>query len=172
MIRVATLADVPTISDIRVRSWQFIYKDEMPDAHLTRLDPRISDSRWRVMIDSTTPRSTVLVSHDGGPVTGFIALEPANENHFGYQAYLSAIYVEPEFIGRGLGRALFDAGCKWMREVGYADIFWWVIAVNWRALAFYEKMGAKRVPGAEQRCDGDYLHQLEYGYGLKLSTGQ
>jgi ribosomal protein S18 acetylase RimI-like enzyme len=172
VIRVATLDDVTTISDIRVRSWRFIYKGEMPDDHLMRLDPRASDARWRVMIDGTTPRSRILVAADGGPITGFIALEPANEKHFGYQAYLSAIYIEPEYIGRGLGRALFDAGCGWMREARYADVFWWVIGVNWRAIKFYEKLGATRVPGAEQRCDGDYLHQPEYGYGLELNGRQ
>jgi GNAT superfamily N-acetyltransferase len=169
VIRAATLDDVPTISDIRIRSWRFIYRGEMPDEHLARLDPRASDARWRVMVDGTTPRSRVLVSHDGGPVTGFIALEPASETHFGYQAYLSAIYVEPECIGSGLGRALFNAGCAWMREAGYADVFWWVVGVNRRAIRFYERMGAVRVPGAERRCDGDFLHQLEYGYGLKLN---
>jgi GNAT superfamily N-acetyltransferase len=168
VIRDATLNDVQTISDIRIRSWQFIYKGEMPDDHLTGLDPRTSDARWRVMIDGTTPRSRVLVTHDGGAVTGFIAVEPASEQHFGYEAYLSAIYVEPDHIGRGLGRALFDAGRAWMRQAGYADVFWWVIGVNRRAIAFYERMGAARVPGAERHCDGDFLHQLEYGYGLKL----
>ena len=168
MIRVATLEDVQTISDIRVRSWQQIYRDHMAHAALLGMDPRASDERWRVMIDGTTPRSRIFVTHDGGPITGFIALEPANASHFGYEAYLSALYIEPEIIGRGQGRVLFDTGFAWMREAGYRNVFWWVIAVNWRGIAFYEKMGAKRVPGAERHCDGDRLHLLENGYALDL----
>jgi GNAT superfamily N-acetyltransferase len=170
MIRVAQLTDIPTISDIRARSWQFIYRGFMPDARLDTMNPRASDERWRVMIDGTTPRSRILVTQDEGPITGFIALEPANADHFRYEAYLSALYLEPEVMGRGLGRALFDAGCAWMREAGYANVFWWVIAANWRAIAFYEKMGAARVTGAARPCDSDGM--LEYGYALDLAGGR
>jgi len=67
-----------------------------------------------------------------------------------------------------VGRALFDTGIAWLKDVGYADVFWWVLAVNWRAIAFYEKIGAHRVPGAERDFHRGGA-QREYGYGLTLA---
>ena len=166
-IRVATLHDVQAISDIRIRSWRHIYREDIDAAYLAEFDPRSTDERWRVMIDGTTPRSRIFVDDENGAVTGFIALEPANAEHFGYEAYLSAIYLEPARIGSGLGRALFGTGMAWLEEVGYADVFWWVLAVNWRAIAFYEKIGAHRVPGAMRDFHRGGT-QREYGYGMKL----
>lgn len=167
-IRVATLHDVRTISDIRIRSWRHIYKDDMGKDDLAALDPRKTDQRWQVMIDGTTPRSRILVDEDDAALTGFIALEPANADHFGYEGYLSAIYLEPEYMARGIGRALFDAGCAWMRSAGYRDVFWWVIEANRRAIAFYEKLGAKRVPGSQRACHAHAPQLLEFGYGMSL----
>lgn len=169
MIRAATLADVRTISDIRTRSWQFIYRGRLPDAYLDAMDARQSDERWRVMIDGTTPRSGILVE-DADGIAGFIALEPAAERNFGYEAYLSALYLEPERIGRGLGSALFDAGRKWLREAGYADVFWWVIAVNPYAVPFYERMGGRRVGVRTFTTAGEDFD--EYAYGLDLGMRQ
>ena len=166
MIRAATLADIRAISDIRTRSWQFTYKGLMADARLDEMDPRASDDRWRVMIDGATPRVQILVTEDGGSVTGFIALEPANADHHGYEGYLSALYVEPETIGRGLGRALFNRGCDWMRGAGYAD----VLVGDRRQLArdrVLRTHGRGTRAQFHRECHGDGLP--EHGYAVDLA---
>jgi RimJ/RimL family protein N-acetyltransferase len=71
-------------------------------------------------------------------------------------------------MGRGLGRALFDVGCEWMREADYHSVFWWVNAANARAIAFYERMGAARIPDSLRAFDAGGVSIDEYAYGMQL----
>jgi len=57
----------------------------------------------------------------------------------GGQVY--AIYVAPERLGTGAGRALMDAAVHWLGEQGLLPVRLWMLAGNARALAFYQRYG-------------------------------
>ena len=52
---------------------------------------------------------------------------------------LSAIYVLPEYQGRGVGRQLMEQGMEWLGS--NKDIILDVVSYNDKATAIYEKMG-------------------------------
>ena len=58
----------------------------------------------------------------------------------GYGEVVS-LYLLPEYMGRGLGKALLPAAVERLKERGFRDILLWVLEKNRRARDFYEKAG-------------------------------
>ncbi|MBQ4436754.1 MAG: GNAT family N-acetyltransferase, partial [Clostridia bacterium] len=50
-----------------------------------------------------------------------------------------ALYVLPEYYGKGVGRQLMEAGLEQLME--YPQVCLWVLKENRRAIRFYEKSG-------------------------------
>jgi ribosomal protein S18 acetylase RimI-like enzyme len=57
-------------------------------------------------------RSEIWVSVEDGMVQGFAAGEPLNGQIF-------ALFVDPEYEGQGIGRALLALACVTLRNAGY-----------------------------------------------------
>lgn len=60
--------------------------------------------------------------------------------------YLEDLYVRESERGRGIGKALLERVIAIARERGAGRLEWSVLDWNARAIAFYEKMGAKVLP--------------------------
>lgn len=73
-----------------------------------------------------------------GRVAGYIGVVSRSVD----TAEIEAMFVEPEFIGSGIGRRLFLAARDAARARGYTCL---VIQSDPQAAGFYEAMGAKRV---------------------------
>ena len=52
-----------------------------------------------------------------------------------------SLYLLPEFMGRGYGRALLAAAVEALADQGYRDVLLWTLEENHRARRFYEKAG-------------------------------
>jgi len=83
----------------------------------------------------------VLVAEAAGCAVGFAALIPQ-----GAAAVLDDLWVEPAWIGRGVGRKLFDACASRARELG-AERMEWEAEPN--AVGFYEKLGGRYLRDSE-----------------------
>jgi GNAT superfamily N-acetyltransferase len=59
--------------------------------------------------------------------------------------WLEDLFVQPEFRGRGLGKALVLHLAKLANERGYGRVEWSVLDWNQPAIDFYEALGAKRM---------------------------
>ncbi|WP_372670444.1 GNAT family N-acetyltransferase [Amycolatopsis kentuckyensis] len=127
MIRDATVADAPAIGEVHVRSWQAAYAGLMPEGFLAGLSAESRAASWARRIDGNIGR--VLVAEEDGVVAGFAA--------FG-EAQLYALYLLPEYWGRGLGRALHD---RVVAELSGDSAVLWVLSTNERAKAFYVRQG-------------------------------
>ena len=108
-------------------SWQAAYAGLLPDGFLARLSAEERAASWERRIREGVGQ--VLVIEEDGVVAGFAAFAPAQ---------LYALYLLPEFWGRGLGRALHDRVVEGMS--GGSAILW-VLATNERAKAFYLRQG-------------------------------
>ncbi|MCO6453079.1 MAG: GNAT family N-acetyltransferase [Caldilineales bacterium] len=74
---------------------------------------------------------------EAGEIAGFYALgEP------GIQVELEHLWVSPEYLGLGLGKALFDHAAARAREIGGQVL---VVESDPNAEGFYRHMGAMRV---------------------------
>jgi GNAT superfamily N-acetyltransferase len=75
----------------------------------------------------------VLVAELGGRALGFAALLPEGET-----CVLDDLWVEPDWIGCGLGTALFKAAAEQARDLGARRLEW---EAEPNAVGFYERMG-------------------------------
>ena len=101
---------------------------------------------WRGALTITPEllaRQTAVVAEGDGAVRGFYALLAD-----GAVWTLEHLWVRPEWIGSGLGRALFEDAVRAARAGGAAVV---EIEADPNAEAFYRHMGARRV--GEVRAD-------------------
>ena len=83
----------------------------------------------------TLEQLALFVAEADGRAIGWASVEPRGET-----AWLADLWVEPEWIGKGVGTALFRRTVDHARESG-ARVLEWEAEPN--ALGFYEKMGAR-----------------------------
>ena len=79
----------------------------------------------------------VVVMQQAGKIAGFYGLELRAD-----VAHLEHLWVEPAYIGRGMGRMLLDQACSEARELGYASI---ELVADPHAEPFYLHQGAVRI---------------------------
>ena len=78
------------------------------------------------------------VLEQSGEIAGFYSLEPISTD----TVELGHLFVQPEAIGAGHGRALLTHACEAARERGYATL---LIQGDPNAEAFYRAAGAQNV---------------------------
>jgi GNAT superfamily N-acetyltransferase len=83
----------------------------------------------------------VYVAEADGRAIGWAALIPRGE-----VGWLEDLWVEPAWIGRGVGRLLFEHAAEQARELGARRLEW---EAEPNAQGFYEHMGASYVRDSE-----------------------
>jgi GNAT superfamily N-acetyltransferase len=83
----------------------------------------------------------VLVAEAGGRAVAFAMLIPKGE-----VAWLDDLWVEPPWIGRGVGTRLFEAAAARARELGARRMEW---EAELNAVGFYEKRGGRYLRDSE-----------------------
>jgi ribosomal protein S18 acetylase RimI-like enzyme len=141
-IRPATLDDAALIADLHVRSWRGSYRDFLPADYLEALDARRhADDYWRPALARATEGSATWVADIDGGGVGFVAIEgpqgiPPPEEALPGCGYVHHIHVVPEFLGRGVGAALWRTGLEALRAAGYHEATLSVYEPNHRARSF------------------------------------
>jgi GNAT superfamily N-acetyltransferase len=164
--------DVPAVSEIRVRGWQAAYAGIVPQDHLDAMDVAEDTARRREFLAGSAGRVRNLVAvEDGtaaGPVVGWAAFGPyRGEPENTADGELYALYVRPDRIGTGAGRALTSAVIAEAARQGRRRLLLWVLADNARARRFYVRAGFAP-DGAEvtDAIQGVPLRELRYARGL------
>ena len=80
-------------------------------------------------------RDNILVALDGERVVGFIGYGIGRDTPDTGEIF--ALYVLPEYWGKGVSQKLMDAGLSALNA--YPNIALWVLKENARAIRFYEK---------------------------------
>ena len=105
----------------------------------------IEACRVELTYDAGHLRSNVVrVVEVGDRIIGFYSLERISET----EAELCAMFVEPDHIGRGFGRALISHAKATARELGFASI---LIQGDPHAAAFYRAAGGVPCGEADSR---------------------
>jgi GNAT superfamily N-acetyltransferase len=125
-VRHALLAEIGALEDLQRRSsmiWED-YRDDLrrhPEAIEVPAGP-VLERRVRVAIG------------DDGCVFGFCTVVPLGDD----VGDLAALFVEPQYMGRGVGRKLIDDAVAIARGQGVRRL---EVTANPRAVGFYEKVG-------------------------------
>lgn len=135
-VRPARLEDARRLAEIHVETWRATYPGVIPQEILDALSVDERERLWQQWIPQR--ETNVFVAVLGSQVAGFVSVGPCwSDPEIGE---LYAIYVLSEAQGRGVGRALMDAGVEALRERWDVAILW-VATENPRARAFYERYG-------------------------------
>jgi ribosomal protein S18 acetylase RimI-like enzyme len=141
-IREAVPADARAIAEIHVRSWQAAYRGQLSDDYLDDLSVEDRLEHHRRSLEEPMAEWRTWVAQDGEDVVGFAVTGPSQDADATEKTgELYAIYLEPEHIGSGSGRSLFEHAVGDLRERGYLSATLWVLETNERARRFYEAAG-------------------------------
>jgi GNAT superfamily N-acetyltransferase len=145
-VRAAAPDDAPRLTDLAVRSKRhWGYDDDFIRVAMPELD--VSEEHLAT--------GHVYVLEEAGRLVGFYGLhwDPP-------VADLTWMFIEPDAIGRGYGRTLWEHAIETARALGYREI---VIESDPFAEGFYRSMGARREGGSPSRLiPGRVLPFLRY----------
>lgn len=143
MLRPATLQDVPALLDIYrpyILETAFTFEYEVP-----------SLQEFTERFEAITDRHPWLVWEEDGVIAGYAYGHPA----FTRAAYQwmgdLAIYLRPEYFGKGIGRKLYTAVEEIMAKQGFCSLYGVVTSANEGSCRFHEAMGYREAARFE-RC--------------------
>ena len=142
-IRPAEIEDARAIAEIQVRGWQTAYRGILPDERLDALDVEDGAAKRETMLaDPSSPEIRNWILTEGATPVGWAASGPARDEDLDDGAHeLYAIYLRPDRVGRGRGRALMQHCLADAVARGYAEMTMWVLTGNERAQRFYTAAG-------------------------------
>lgn len=123
------------VSRIYEESWKTAYKNIVPQNFLDSIEP----GRWAAHLDNGQIHHLLLI--EDGAFIGTASYCESRLPAFAGFGEIVSIYLLPEYMGRGLGKKLFEAVVERLQKLGFNHIFLWVLEENYRARKFYEKMG-------------------------------
>ncbi len=149
------------ISRIYEESWKFAYKDIIPESYLES----IPVGCWASNIEKEGMNTLVLI--EDGLFIGTSSYCKSRFLDFSDLGEIVSIYFLPQYIGKGYGKLLLDAVIEELGQLGFDEIFLWVLEDNLRARKFYEK--ASFTPSGNYLNDnigGKDLREMQYKYIL------
>ncbi len=145
LVRPATVDDADAIAatyhDAARAAWRHI----VPPAALDAQTP--DPAQWVDRLQSLDAGDVVLVAEVDGDVVGFVWVRPHSAAPD--TGEVAMLYSRPGVWGRGVGRALLDAGLEHCRSAGCTEATLWTEARNHRPRRVYEAYGF-RFDGAVQ----------------------
>jgi GNAT superfamily N-acetyltransferase len=141
VVRLAEPEDALPVARVHVKTWQVAYRTLLPEAYLQALRPEDRASAYDFAhVDPSRPRT--IVATRGGEIQGFATTAPARgSDDIPACGELCALYVDPDWWGRGVGRALLIAARAHLAERGFETAVLWVLSGNERADRFYRRDG-------------------------------
>lgn len=153
LLRVATPGDELAVAEVHVRSWQSAYRGLMPNTFLDALRPEDRAARYAFAAQGADQPVTVVAVEDAR-VLGFASVGPARDADRPADGELYALYVDPERVSHGIGRALLADARERLARRGHPAANLWVLEGNARAQHFYQTDGW--VPDGARRVEDVY----------------
>ncbi|MFD3487231.1 GNAT family N-acetyltransferase [Streptomyces sp. NPDC058665] len=141
-IRAMTEDDCEAVAAVRVGGWQWAYAGLMPQAYLDAMSVEEDAARQRGRLVGGHGTVVNIVAERDGVVVGWACFGPCRDEDTPAGAQeLYALYVRPEHVSSGVGRALMDTWLERATAAGCSPLVLWVLKENSRARRFYEKAG-------------------------------
>ena len=168
VIRAARDDDARQIAAIHVRSWQWAYRDFLPEAFLEGLSVERRAGHWQRWLAEANPRRQLWLAQERERVVGFVAAGPARDPDADAETgEILALYLERGVVGTGVGRALCTHAVDRLRRDGFRVATLWILVSNDRARRFYERSGW-RADGAKKTGEWSGVVLREERYRRQL----
>ena len=168
-IRVASVADAPTIARIHVTSWQETYAGLVPAETLARMSIEQRTAMWDLILGGPPDASvtSAFLAARGEDIVGFGSCGSQRSDDLeraGFDAEISALYVLRSAQRRGIGAALMRVMASKLLQRGHSGASLWVLRENGVARRFYEGLGgALAGERTDERRHGT-LVEVAYGW--------
>lgn len=127
--------DRMAISNIYEESWKCAYKGIIPQDYLDS----IPKGRWSSSVDN--PDWKTLICIVDSRIVGTCSFCKSRFEQFRDWGEIISIYLLPNYVGKGYGKALMKSALSELKMQGYENIFLWVLEQNVRGRCFYEQLG-------------------------------
>ncbi len=162
-IRRALPEDAADVAQVYIHSWQDTYPGVLPNALLLAMTPKGQTARWLAAIRAQG-RETVLVADSSQfGIIGMASLGPSRDDDLGFDGEVYTLYVDPAFLGQGVGRALLKGAFTRLRNDGMTSCVIWAHARN-HARFFYEAMGGRLIAERTARLMGEACPETAFGW--------
>ncbi|MGE0527899.1 MAG: GNAT family N-acetyltransferase [Bdellovibrionales bacterium] len=167
LIRRGRPGDEAEIASCHTHAWQQSYRGLVPD-HILNSRPLSFCSRmkwWRQVVNGKTPASVQVAESAHHGIVGFCAAEPARDTAMQGKGEIGALYCLNEYKSKGIGAALFRAGCDHLRKLGFPAVYVWVLKDN-PSVSFYRHMGGTQLPEEKLINLGGPLPEIAFEWNL------
>ncbi len=173
-IRPAEFSDSEGISRVHTRSWQSAYRGLLQDDWLDDLRWEDRKIRWDAILTSEKRRNVYVAANSHNDIIGFASSGPSRDEDLEQSRVheLYAIYLSPEYWGKGIGTALLDVVMKAVPKTA-KRLELWVLEENSLGRRFYESKGFT-LDGATKlaEIDGYQLEEVRYRIELPVALGK
>ena len=149
-IRPATKDDIADLARVHLASKLYAEKGIIDANFLAEKTQAEYEEKWIGFLAAEDSQQDILF--EGDQAVGFISYgqlrtAPAGTSKIRplYSAEIFAIYIHPDFMGQGHGKALLQYAVGKLKEQKHQSLCLWALDKNKPACGFYEKMGAQRV---------------------------
>jgi GNAT superfamily N-acetyltransferase len=137
IIRKAVLTDADALTEILTRSWVAAYTGIIPDEAIAEKNSKRS-AMWRKTLAG---EHNQYIAFCGAIPAGLLGIHPSRDADMPHAGEIGAVYLHPDFIGKGYGRQIMDFAVTELKNRGFSVITLWVLEKNIHARRFYEKCG-------------------------------
>ena len=141
-IRPAEEKDAPHIADIHVKTWQYAYRGQVPDSYLDSLSIEKRTERWKENLQNPAKSVHSFVVEVNDAIVGWCTVgDSRDEDAAKDVGELYGIYINPDYIGKGLGPKLMEHALDALRKDDYKKATLWVLDTNAKTRKWYQDKG-------------------------------
>lgn len=145
--RNATVDDAKIMTDIWAKGWIYAYKNILSQGMLERKTSDValqekSEKFVKKIENAKEDNVLYLVITDDDKVIGFVEGGVIESKECQADKELHTLYINTDYIGRGVGKMLFQEFAKRMKEQG-AKTFGLMCFTDNKSMGFYKKMGGR-----------------------------
>jgi len=141
-LRDARPSDAHAMADLNVAAWRAFFPGLVPQVLIDRMEVEPRARYWEERLPSEPPVRT-WVAERGGRVIGLTHVGPSRDPEVPEAAELYGMYVEPEAVATGVGRALMAAALEHFLSGPWEEAILWTLPGDHRAARFYRAWGWK-----------------------------
>lgn len=167
LIRRGLPGDEAELASCHIHAWQQSYRGLVPDQIL---DSRPLSFRprmlwWKSVVTAITSSAVFVAESAQHGIVGFCAVEPARDESHKGKGEIGAIYCLNEYKGKGIGAALFNMACHYLKTKNFPSVYLWVLKNN-PTVTFYRKMGGVQLAEEKTIDLGGPLPEIGFEWRL------
>lgn len=161
IIRKASIDDAPGIIHVHVQSSVETYTGLFNIGYMREVPTEKHMNKWQKNL-SIADEAT-FIAEDDGKVVGFISVGPSHpEKEIGK---IYAMYILASHTGQGIGKKLWQAGVKFLENLGFNTFETYVLRENAQAISFYTNRKGVRENTADYTTPiGENIPQYRYTF--------